>query len=357
MKRYLILAASMSVLGIASAQAQVFPSATHDNSAMITQTGNLNTATIDQAVGGAFNGQGNAEIKQSSGRGNAAITQTNATNAVAGGFDNTALIDQRRLRDTATINQIHDYAATRDNRATIVQIAADAVASIQQRGDRNTATIRQINGSVTPEASVQQNGNSNTAIVRQEGTNGLVTVSQGTYSAGAGVSPQTFNSRVDVVNAGLNADITVSQIGQTHTANILEDGANGVIAVSMAGSFNDVIVTQNSTSGFVDIETTGGSFSNDAVVTQDISDFGSTARITQSGFYGRSEIEQLDSVAGGGSNLAEVDQSGIGGGASDVFSTILQNGGANEAYVTQAGAYAQSDIMQTGVGHTANVSQ
>ena len=357
MKRYLILAASLSVLGFASAQAQVFPSATHDNSARITQTGNQNVGTIDQAVGAIVNGQGNAEIIQSSNRGNAVITQTNATNPVPGGFDNTALIDQRRLRDTATINQIHDYGTTRDNRATIIQIAADAIATIQQRGDRNTATIRQINGSVAPNASVQQNGWVNTSVVRQEGVGGLVTVRQGTYASGPGVSPETFNSRVDVVNAGLNANIFVSQIGQTHTADIQEDGANGNITVSMAGSFNDVIVTQNSTSGIIDIVSTGSSFSNDATVTQDVSDTGSRAYVTQSGFYGMSEIEQLDSGSLGGYNLADVDQSGVGTDTGSIMSSILQNGGLNKAFVTQAGAFALSDIAQTGVGHTANVSQ
>ncbi|MBA3067985.1 MAG: hypothetical protein FP825_05820 [Hyphomonas sp.] len=357
MKRYLILAASFSVLGFASAQAQVFPSATHDNSARITQTGNLNVGTINQAVNNIINGQGNAEIIQSSNRGDAAITQTNANSAVPGGFDNTALIDQRRIRNTASIDQIHDYNATRDNRATIVQITPDALASIGQRGDKNTATIRQFNTSSTPTASIQQNGKVNTAIVRQEGANGFVDVRQGTFDAGAGISPETFNSRVEVDNLGLNANIFVSQIGQTHIADINEDGANGTITVEMEGSFNDVIVTQESTNGTVEIATMGTSFSNDVVVVQDISDVGSTARVTQSGFYGRSEIEQLDSVAGGGDNLADVDQSGVASGVGNIVSTILQNGGLNDAFVTQAGAFSLSDIMQTGVGHTATVTQ
>lgn len=357
MKRYLILAASLSVLGFASAQAQVFPSPTHDNSASITQTGNQNDARINQAVNNEYNNQGNAEIIQRRNNGVATITQTNATSAVAGGFDNTASIDQRRNFDSAMINQIHDYAATRDNRATILQVAARAEATIQQRGDANTATINQVAGSVRPTATIEQNGSSNNANVKQDGSNGLVKVSQGTYSNESGQSPDTDFSRVFVVNSGLNADISVSQVGFRHKADIKEAGANGTITVSMDGILNDVLVTQNSTDGTIDIASTGTSFSNDVTVTQELTDAGSTARVTQWGSFGTAIITQLDDQGGGGGNLAEVTQSGIGGALEDILSTITQNGGLNEAFVTQASDYAQSDILQTGVGHTANVSQ
>lgn len=357
MKKLLILAASASVLGFASAHAQVFPSTTFDNSAKITQTGNQNDAEIDQAVGGVLNGQGNAEIIQNGNRNEASIKQSTATSAVPGRFDNTALVDQRRLRGDATVEQIHDYATTRPNDALIVQITNDATASIEQRGDRNSGTIRQFNTAVAPTATIDQNGRINTAIVRQRGANGQVEVLQGTFVAGIGGSPQTFSSRVEVDNDGSNADIFVSQIGFNHNAFVFENGVNGVINVSMDGAANTATVTQESHNGLVEITSTGTSFSNLANVTQGASDDGSIARVSQSGSYGDSDIEQMDLVAGGGANLAEVDQSGVGTGAGSLLSTILQNGGSNTALVNQASAYAQSDIVQTGVGHLANVSQ
>lgn len=355
MTRHLILAASMSVLGFASAHAQEFPSTSFDNSASITQTGNLNEAEIDQAVGGIINGQGRAEIIQTSVRNDASITQTSATSPFGTGFANTALIDQRRARGDASIDQIHDYLVSRNNAATILQVAPDATASIQQRGDRNTGTIRQLLGAVAPVANIDQNGRTNTAVVEQRGSNGVVEVVQGTFQAGPGASGETFSSRVDIDNDGANAGIFVSQIGFNHNARVIEDGVNGLITITMEGASNAATVTQQSRDGLVEIATTGSA--NIAEVTQAASDEGSIARVIQSGNFAVSEIEQLDDVTGGGLNIAEVNQTGLATGAGNVLSSILQNGGTNMAFVDQASAYAQSDIVQTGTGHLANVAQ
>ena len=355
MTRHLILAASMSVLGFASAHAQEFPSTSFDNSARITQTGNLNEAEIDQAVGGIINGQGSAEIIQTGVRNAASITQTSATSPFGAGFANTALIDQRRARGDASIDQIHDYLVTRNNAATILQVAPDATASIQQRGDRNTGTIRQLLGAVAPVANIDQNGRTNTAVVEQRGSNSVVEVVQGTFQAGPGASGETFGSRVDIDNDGANAGIFVSQIGFNHDARVIEDGVNGLITITMEGASNAATVTQQSRDGLVEIATTGSA--NIAEVTQAASDEGSIARVIQSGNFAVSEIEQLDDVTGGGLNIAEVNQTGLSTGAGNVLSSILQNGGTNMAFVDQASAYAQSDIVQTGTGHLANVAQ
>ena len=355
MTRHLILAASMSVLGFASAHAQEFPSTSFDNSARITQTGNLNEAEIDQAVGGIINGQGRAEIIQISVRNDASITQTSATSPFGEGFANTALIDQRRARGDASIDQIHDYLVTRNNAATILQVAPDATASIQQRGDRNTGTIRQLFGAQAPVANIDQNGRTNTAVVEQRGSNSVVEVVQGTFQAGPGASGETFGSRVDIDNDGANAGIFVSQIGFNHDARVIEDGVNGLITITMEGASNAATVTQQSRDGLVEIATTGSA--NIAEVTQAASDEGSIARVIQSGNFAVSEIEQLDDVTGGGLNIAEVNQTGLATGAGNVLSSILQNGGTNMAFVDQASAYAQSDIVQTGTGHLANVAQ
>ncbi len=357
MKKYLILAASLSVLGFASAQAQVFPSGTGNNSARITQTGNFNDARINQAVGGVINGQSQAEIIQNSNRNTALITQTSATSPFSSTFADTALIDQRRARGDATINQIHDYNRQRFNTATIVQITPDAVASIRQRGDRNTGLIRQLNTSVTPMAHLQQNGRINTARIRQPGINGDVDVRQGEYVDGPGASPQMTNGLVELDNNGVNASIFVSQLGITHTAFVFEQGTNGLINITMDGAANNVNVLQQSSNGVIDINSADTSFSNFARVEQGFGDNGSIARVDQSGSYGDSDIEQLGGTGIGGGNLAEVDQSGYGLGTGSIFSTILQNGFSNTALVNQSSAYAQSDIFQMGSGHLANVAQ
>jgi hypothetical protein len=357
MKRYLVFVAYTSVIGFASAHAQTFPSPSFDNSAEITQTGNQNTAVIDQAVDGFINGQGRAEIIQRSNRGDATITQSSATSPMINQFANTAVIDQR-FRDTATISQIHDYNIQQANTATIIQMTPDATATIGQRGDRNTSRIIQRSGSVAPIASIDQNGRINTAIVDQQaGASGQVVIAQGTFDSNPGVSPETFSSRAEVLSAGFNADIYVSQIGFSHDALVTEDGTNGVVSVVMNGVANTVTVLQESQNGFVDVGSTAASFSNVADVVQAASDFGSTARISQAGYFGDAEIRQLDDVGGGGENLADVEQTGLGTGSGDLYSSILQNGGSNIAVVNQASAFAQSGIVQKGVGHLASVSQ
>lgn len=357
MKKFILAAASLSVLGLASAHAQVFPSTTSDNSARITQTGNQNDARIDQAVNGIINGQGLAEIIQNGNRNEGVITQTSATSPMTSGFANEALIDQRRARGIATIDQIHDYARTRVNDALIVQITPDAVAHIDQRGDRLTATIRQFSTSSLPLASIKQNGTINTAIVRQRGADGFVDVRQGTYSSGPGASPDMSRGRVEVDNEGVNADIYVTQLGIGHNAFVFENGTNGLIDIAMDGQFNNATVNQASSNGVVRIYSTAGSRSNAVTVNQLAGDNGSTAFVSQSGAFGDARVEQRDNSSLGGNNLADVLQSGVGTSASSIFSDILQNGGNNRAFVNQASSYAQSAILQTGVGHMANVSQ
>lgn len=357
MKRFLILAASVMALSAAPAIAQVFPAPGIDNSARITQTGNFNEATIDQAVGGIINGQGLAEIIQSSNRGVALITQRSFTSPRPGGFANEALLDQRRARAVGSIEQIHDYAQNFGNQATVIQIAADAVAAVQQRGDRNFVNFRQRNGSVTPVGSIQQNGINNRAVVFQDGINGFVQVIQGFYSDGIGGSPDTLLGRVNITSAGTNSDIYVTQIGIGNNAAVLEDGINGLVDISSYGDQHIVEVEQNSTNGIVTVASYGGSVSNFASVTQHSSDFGSTALIEQYGRFGTADVLQQDLAGLGGNNKVEVEQTGIGSSLNSIYSFTNQNGANNQAYVAQAGNAAQSSILQMGTGHLANVAQ
>lgn len=357
MRKSLIITASIMVLASGPALAQTFPAPGIDNSAKITQTGNNNEASIDQAINGFVNGQGVAEIIQSSNQGSAAITQTTATSPRPGGFANTALIDQRRARTNATIDQIHDYQQAFGNEANVTQIAADAQAVARQRGDRNFVNIRQLNGSFQPVASVQQNGIFNRAIVRQRGANGQVIVVQGEYTDAVGASPVSSRSRATIDNDGINADIYVTQIGFGNEATVMEDGINGLIDISMYGDLNITNVVQESTNGTVLVSTQAGSFSNLSDVWQEASDFGSLSSIDQSGSFSNAEVNQRDTLGLGGSNQALVSQSGAGTGANSIYSMIVQNGGSNLANVHQASSYAQSTVMQTGFGHTSQIAQ
>ena len=359
MKKYVVLAASLSVLGFASAHAQTFPSPTQDNSAQITQTGNLHEATIDQAVNGELNGQNQAEITQSTNRNVATINQSNATSPMENSrFANIATVAQTRARNDASIDQIHDYARLQRNLAAVTQQGTDGDATIQQRGDNNVGRIFQRNGSLAPVARIEQNGRTNTARVEQfDGASGQVVVVQGEFGNGLILSPQTFTSTVDVRQSGVNADIFVSQIGTSQIANVIEDGLNGVIDIRMEGALNRADVTQVSQNGLVVVASTGGSFSNVATVTQGATDDGSYAIVEQSGSYAFSEIEQLGGGGGVDGNYAEVNQSGDGLGPNSIFSTVLQDGSTNEARVNQASVFAESVVSQFGSGHIATVTQ
>ena len=359
MRKLFVLTASLMVWMGMPAIAQVVPAPSTDNNARITQTGNQNSATIDQVAGAILNGQGQAEIIQNTSRATAVITQSTATSPRAGGFANTATIDQRRQRTNATVEQVHDYAGVNafGNAATIVQVAADAQAAILQRGDRNTGTIRQLVGSVAPVASLQQNGVFNRGIIRQGGQTGTVIVRQGDFVSGPGASPVTSNARATVDNNGLNAVININQIGFASEATVVENGNSGLIDIVQYGSVNIASVTQLSTDGEVRIETGSGSQFNIADVLQEAGDVGSTASIYQTGYFSRADITQSDSLGLGGGNDADVAQSGIGTGADSLLSFIVQDGASNSTIVAQSSTYAQSSVVQTGAGHTSQISQ
>jgi hypothetical protein len=359
MKKYVVLAASLSVLGFASAHAQTFPSPTKDNSAKITQIGNFHEATIDQAVGGELNGQNQAEITQRANRNEAVINQSNATSPMTNSrFANEAEVLQTRARNDAAIDQIHDYARVNRNLAAITQQGTDGDATIQQRGDANTARIVQRNTSAAPIARVEQNGRTNIARVEQfEGSSGEVTVYQGFFGNGTLTSPQTFTSNVNVLQSGENANIFISQIGTSHVATVDEDGTNGMIDVRMEGALNRANIEQVSQNGLIMVASTAGSFSNVAIVTQGLTDDGSVAFVEQSGSYAVSDIDQLGGAGGFGGNFAEVIQSGDGLGPNSILSIVQQDGASNAAQITQASAYADSVVSQFGNGHIATVAQ
>lgn len=332
-------------------------SASKDNSALITQTGSDNRAVINQRHTGLLNGQALAEVEQSGDENNAIVRQSSVTNPVGGDFDNTARIRQLGDRGDALIRQVHDYGAVASNTATIIQRTDDAVARIRQRGDDNTATIRQRNNAFMPFARVEQNGLSNRAIVNQGSEEGRVKVFQGRFNGEDGDSPETNYSRVRIDSDGVRPDIYVEQFGWDHQADILEAGVDGQITVRMGGDFNSVDVTQLNTNGLIEAVSTEGSFDNSAMIIQAASDVGSRALVRQEGWSGTVEIVQKDELGLGGDNRAEVLQTGMGWMSSDLYSSIVQDGGANAALVRQGTDYAQSDIVQSGMDMTAIVRQ
>lgn len=356
MKKILLIAASVCAMTGAPAFAQVFPAPGTDNSATITQTGNLNEATVDQAVDGIINGQGLAEIVQETSRATASVSQSSVTSPRADGFANTAEIRQTGRRADATIEQIHDYASGFGNTATIVQTVRDTEAEIRQRGDRNIGTIRQVGGAIGSVASLEQNGVFNRATIRQSGE-GVVTVQQGEFESGSGSSPVTYNARATVDSAGINADIAITQFGFGNRATVTEEGINGEIDITMRGGLNEATVSQYSTDGRVVIETGELSQVNTATVLQEVTDTGSSVRIEQSGWYGRTEITQSDSLGLGGGNDAEVTQAGYGSGSDALLSLVTQDGASNMARVAQDASLAFSSVAQSGIGHFVQVAQ
>lgn len=356
MKKLLLISAAATVICLPAA-AQGFESPSFDNSASITQIGTANDASVNQAVGGLINGQGSAEVIQNGDDNEATVRQRSFTSPVSGAFDNRAKIDQRRDNGTATINQIHDYAASDTNEARILQVSDGAKAIARQRGDSNFINIRQLNASVAPDARVEQNGENNRATVRQRSDGGRVRIFQGDFEASAGASPQTFDSRATVRSDGINPFIRVDQYSVGHRTTVDEDGVNGRVRVFSDGYFNTQTVEQYSTDGLVEISTFTDSFDNVANVVQEGSDVGSEAFVTQEGEASDSQITQKDDFGGGGYNTASVSQTGLGFSLGDLSSTILQDGGDNSATVSQAADYAQSVINQIGISHVANVSQ
>lgn len=339
------------------AQADFEASPTKDNSALISQTGNDNRAVINQRHTGLLNGQGLAEVEQNGDENLAIVRQSSVTNPVSGDFDNAATIRQLGDRGGALVRQVHDYGAAGSNTATIIQRSDEAVARLRQRGDDNTATIHQRNASLTPFARVEQNGLSNRATVNQGSYEGSVKVFQGRFNGEDGDSPETNFSRVRIDSYGVRPDIYVEQFGFDHSADIVEAGIDGQITVRMGGDFNSVDITQLSTDGLIETVSADGSFDNSAMIIQAASDVGSRALVRQEGWSGTVEIVQKDELGLGGDNLAEVTQTGMGSMSSDLYSSIVQDGGANAALVHQAADYAQSDIVQSGMDMTAIVRQ
>lgn len=355
-KKLLFIATAAAAFSAAPAFAQTFPSTSLDNSASITQTGNLNTASIDQAVGGIINGSAQAEVLQQGNRNEATVKQQNLQ-AMSVRFANVASVTQIASRATATIDQMHDYGSYGNNRATINQRRANSVADIDQRGDRNTATIRQLAPSIAPIASIAQNGLRNSATIEQHSNMGQVVVLQGTYTTATGASPDSQWNTATVVSSGTSPDIFVRQGGADNTTDIVENGAFGRIDVNNYGQFNDVVITQSSTNGIIDVFTMTGGFYNSVDVSQAASDSGSEAYVEQSGTYSEALIAQSDSLALGGGNRADIAQTGSALSAGSIFSSITQNGRDNVAVSSQASSIANSVIMQNGSTHSATVTQ
>ncbi|MEH6409605.1 MAG: hypothetical protein V7741_03705 [Hyphomonas sp.] len=361
MKRLLLTAISAAAIASAPALAQQAPALDGNNTSIISQRGNGNTADVNQAVGGTTNNQGYSSIEQLRGasgnvnNASATVRQSQGSYVMGGNdYANASVIEQRRNGAVAFVNQVHDYASSTQNSSTIRQLSANADASVRQRGDGNTATIVQRLASVTPTGAIRQNGVGNTARIIQESDGGSVVINQGTW-AGPNqiVSPDSWDNDADVFSAGFNPLIRVNQFGSLNTADVSESGVDGIVRIDTDGVRNRADAFQGGVDNRIDIDQLDTGFRNTSDIMQEASSEDSLAKVEQSGYRARATITQR----GGLENDALVTQSGLGATNTDILSTVLQDGSSNIATVDQFADSALSDVSQMGMMHVATISQ
>ncbi|OBV12072.1 hypothetical protein [Erythrobacter dokdonensis] len=209
-----------------------------------------------------------------------------------------------------------ECAATSNNCAVATQTGSNATATINQPGTSNTAVVEQtsVTGAVS---TVEQSGSVNFAEVEQI-DNGLSSVHRS----------------------------TIDQGGDRNTAFLIQNERG-----SSAGQFSDI--DQSGSDNYADVAQTG--FADDSFVTQ--SSDGNSAIVIQ------------DSVLNGvgfiTNQTSTVIQSGTGGHIANVSQTqgilsnsyVEQQGDTNTATAIQIATRQDLDIIQTGNGNIATVSQ
>lgn len=256
-----------------------------------------------------------------------AMGQSNVASVSSTGNDNTAGITQ-----TGTFND-----------ADIDQTANNSDAAQTQTGNYNQATITQLGqyppGAVTDETAIQiQTGDDHEAVISQ------ITDSE----HGGSSTQQTQSGTNQYAFAGQyswNSEIIQTQSGPSiNWAEAYQTGNNNYIRQIQDGEGNRARVD----------EQTGG-------WTQ-----GNTAIQEQTGNWNNALIEQYDvngsKSPGGNGNSAEIYQTGYDNWAGDGYGDateygIRQWGDDNTAIVTQNDVANKSQVLQVGVGNTANVTQ
>ncbi len=362
MKKLLVSAVSIAALA-APAMAQEFVPAEYENSAMIEQIGTANSAIIDQTWGNLLNGQSLARVTQTGNGNSADVKQMTVSPDFTSDLNRTRLTQGSNSggpggdNNEAVIRQIHKYGPGARNDALVRQVTDNGNVRVRQSGSGNETTLTQRRNSVEAFARIDQNGWDNVAEVDQRSDNGRVVVNQGTFSGPNNIgSPDAMFSRVFVDSRGVNSVVRIDQFGFGNEADVYETGTDGKVDVFSDGDFNMAAVYQDGTLQTANISqvaggATGGNF---ASITQAVSDEGSTAIISQEGLFSESLITQSDLNGEGGFSTATSTQTSD---ASNAYSLIEQDGTDHSATVTQASAYATSNVSQFGISQTANVTQ
>ena len=132
--------------------------------AEIIQTGSLNSATIEQGLGGSLISNALAATEQN-------------------GLENFSDIEQTGELSDALVSQLGEL-----NESQVTQSGLNSFADVSQIGDRNNSALVQGVDGVDNTASVLQNGDDVTSTVTQNGSGGIITSEQ----FGAGNSSTVF---------------------------------------------------------------------------------------------------------------------------------------------------------------------
>ena len=326
----------------------------YDHQSQIQQLGTSNLVVHRQYAGE----RGYSESRQGA-RTGASDDQTSIIRQI--GLDNSGVVLQDGLNNSSTVNQgaavvggAIDWRATINNRATVDQIGSGLFSTIEQRGatsssfdaSDNVANVRQRasggNPATQQSSLVLQEARGNFAEVFQfeGGAAAPITSSITQRNSAAVTNEQAFNT-ASVAQRGLGNQSSVLQDGRMNTAYVTM--LQGATAVS-PGDGNGVTVEQVGT-GLTALTVAGGS--RNAMTTRQAGT-GSTALVWQK-FGSSDNIIALDQ----GNGAATQPVNGMASTPAPTANTsavITQNGSLNRATVAQDGGALQAIVDQFGVG-------
>ena len=316
MKKIVFASTSAAALLLASS---VFAAG---NSTTIDQIGYANAASVDQT------GSPSGAVAQ--------ITQGLAATEATDEYNSASVVQGGGAGNQADITQSQGtYGATRNhsNISSSDQQGADGGVTVVQVGD-STSTINQLSGSSNEHAIVGQSNVDNTSSITQSGARQLALVNQ---EEGGGNSATIIQAGTgNGVYSGYLLGAAPSGPGNLlwHENlpgdSVIPGASSGVTEFGPVGAFidqttanNTGTINQNGFDNFADVaqgNQNGPGNSNDVgVIAQ-----GAGLQFSEAVVY------QQDGVA----NNAAINQSGAG----SAYSTILQNGNANQADSTQLGS-------------------
>lgn len=320
MKQFLL--AGVALLAALTTQAQT-------NTSVISQTGNMQSATAVQA--GSYN---DSQIRQATGTsttvnvGNVASTSQTGSGT---SLTNRAIIDQINgaFNNNAKVKQT--FSGTSGPNIGVVVQSENAtlnMASITQEKSGNAGTVVQTDRSNNNEATIMQLGTTGTAQVLQ--------ASQSGYNQATLTQAATSNS-----------------------------GSFGTIAQSTQSYYDRAIIEQAGTTDGALISQSGQSANNDALIKQGVGGINNLAAITQTNAYAGASAGA--STALGAANSATITQNQTTVGTEN-FANIQQGtfdpspagpvvSTGNKASVAQERDMNTTDLLQVGTGNKAGIVQ